>query len=485
MIAWTIAGSDSGGGAGIQADLKTFHSLGVHGCSVITALTAQNTRAVNLVEYPSAAMIEAQIETLAVDLPPKALKIGMLGNAAITRTVAAFLPGLQCFSVCDPVMLAASGASLMEPETKEAFIEHLLPVADLVTPNLPEAEALCGMSLDCEGGIPDAAARILAIGARSVLIKGGHGSGELSRDYWTDGREGFWLTGPRLPSKNTHGTGCTLSSAIAACIALGYELRDALVIAKSFVTQGIRQGRALGEGPGPVFQGGWPEDETDLPWLTAHADEGEDRPHFPTCGPEPLGFYPIVDRVSWLARLLPLGVTTVQLRIKDLEGAALAGEIREAIRLAREAGARLFINDYWRLAMEHGAYGVHLGQEDLAAADVRALAGAGLRLGVSTHCYGEVARALAVRPSYMAVGPIFPTTSKVMVFEPQGLANLRRWRRTLSYPLVAIGGISLERGPQVMAAGADGIAVITAVTKAVDPEAATRAWLALFRNHTR
>ena len=478
MIVWTIAGSDSGGGAGIQADLKTMHGLGAHPCTVITALTAQNTRGVSAAIYVTPDMIKAQLEALAADLPPKAIKTGMLGDAATIRVVSDWLADRETFLVCDPVLVATSGDSLMEDDAREVLISRLFPRVDLLTPNLPEAEALTGKTIASEAEMVDAANCLLAMGVRSVLIKGGHGSTEWCRDYWSDGQQHFFLSTPRLDSNHTHGSGCTLSAAITACIGMGYDPEDALVIGKAFVTQAIREARPVGTGNGPVLQAGWPEHARDMPMLSPVCRE--DRPAFPDCGPEPLGFYPIVDRASWLERLLPCGVRTCQLRIKDLEGEALEQEICRAIELARHHEARLFINDYWELAIRHGAYGVHLGQEDLVIADIEAILDAGLRLGVSTHSYGELARALAVRPSYLALGPIYETTTKVMRFGPQGLERLARWRRLWEGPLVAIGGLTLARAPGVQGTGADSLSVITAITHAEHPEQEAEKWLALF-----
>ncbi|CAM2067364.1 thiamine phosphate synthase [Sulfidibacter corallicola] len=479
-VCWTIAGSDSGGGAGIQADLKTFFALGVHGCSVITALTAQNTRGVAAVALTEPSMLDYQWQALVEDLPAAAIKLGMLGDAAVIRAVAERLNQTDAFVVLDPVMVATSGSSLMAPEARSVMVETLFPRADLITPNLPEAEALLGRRLRTPAQVEHAAVQLRALGARAVLIKGGHGDAPFSQDHFSDGTASFWLTGPRIETPHTHGSGCTLSAAIAAAVALGYELADALVIGKAFITAAIRDARPQGSGPGPVLQGAWPEREADLPWMTSDAESGRNRLRFPDCGPRQLGFYPIVDRVAWMKRLLPLGVSTIQLRIKDLTGAALENEIHRAVELSKHYNCRLFVNDYWELALRFDAYGVHLGQEDLPHADLARLCKAGLRLGVSTHCYYEVARALAVHPSYMAIGPVFSTQTKVMRFAPQGLAALARWRRSLGFPLVAIGGIKLNHVDRVLAAGADSIAVITAITEAEDPEGAARQWLQCF-----
>ncbi len=202
---------------------------------------------------------------------------------------------------------------------------------------------------------------------------------------------------------------------------------------------------------------------------------------FLDCGLAPLGLYPVVDSHEWIARLLPLGVSTIQLRIKDKTGSALESEIKASIALSEQYKARLFINDYWDLAIEHGAYGVHLGQEDLDFANLEKIHGAGLRLGVSTHSFEEIHRALAMQPSYLAFGPIFPTTSKAMRFAPQGIAQLEYWCRKLSYPVVAIGGIHVERLPAVWASGVSGVALISAITQAEDPMAMTQELLELVK----
>lgn len=196
-----------------------------------------------------------------------------------------------------------------------------------------------------------------------------------------------------------------------------------------------------------------------------------------------LGLYPVVDSVLWIERLLAAGVTTIQLRIKDLEDTQGELDIAAAIELGKRYQARLFINDYWRLAIKHGAYGVHLGQEDLATADLAAIQQAGLRLGVSTHDEHELAIAKTVRPSYIAIGHIFPTQTKQMPSSPQGLAVLKqRVDNTADYPTVAIGGISIERVPAVLATGVGSVAVVSAITKAANWQRATTQLLHLIES---
>ena len=190
----------------------------------------------------------------------------------------------------------------------------------------------------------------------------------------------------------------------------------------------------------------------------------------------PIGFYPVVPTAAWVERLLRWGVRTIQLRAKtaDHSAEALEREVRAAVDAGRAVpGVQVFINDHWQLALEAGAYGVHLGQEDLDTADIEALRRAGMRLGLSTHTPAELARAHAVQPSYLAIGPIYPTTLKVMPYEPVGLERLKAWAfQAAPYPVVAIGGISLERMPGVMACGVHGVAVVSAVTLAADPKQA-------------
>lgn len=474
-VAWTIAGSDSGGGAGIQADLKAMQALGVHGCSAITALTAQNTQGVQRIEHASPGMIEAQLLSLQQDLPPAAIKIGMLGSTAAIKTVAEFLKQRDTYVVCDPVMVATRGGALLEPTALGALRDDLLPRVDLLTPNLPEAAALVSRKLDSPEEVEDVARELLRLGVKSVLIKGGHGSGPLCQDFWTNGSEQAWLSSPRWDVVHSHGGGCTLSSAIAAGVARGLPELDAIALAKAYTNRGLRSARKIGQGRGPIGQGGWPDDPADLPWITEHAGQALDRIAFPPLDPG-FALYPIVDRAERVERLLELGVTLVQLRAKDLDGAALEAEVTRAVQAGRRAGARVFINDAWELALRHGAYGVHLGQDDLPLANLDVLARAGLRLGISTHSYAEVARALAVVPSYVALGTLYESPSKTFAHAPLGLEAFARIRKLIPVPVVAIGGITLERAPDVRRAGADAVAVISDLTQAPDIAARVAAW---------
>jgi len=201
---------------------------------------------------------------------------------------------------------------------------------------------------------------------------------------------------------------------------------------------------------------------------------------FPDCGAEPLGLYPIVERLEWVERLLEHGVTTLQLRMKHQPEELRRIEVPQAIERAAEHQARLFINDEWQLALDHGAYGVHLGQDDLPGADLEALRAAGLRLGVSTHSAEEIAIANAVEPSYIAIGTVFKTTSKVMTWEPLGLDGFEELVALCKVPVVAIGGITRERAPALIERGANGTAVITAIRESDDLAADIAAWQGLW-----
>jgi len=262
-IAVTIAGSDSGGGAGIQADLKTFSALGVYGASVITALTAQNTKGVTAIHDVPPDFVTAQIDAVFSDLKVNAVKIGMLSRPAVIEAVAAGLDKYaQRAVVLDPVMVATSGDLLIVDEAVAVLREVLIPRVAIITPNLPEAARLLGEPVaEDRAGMEAQAARLIEQGARAVLLKGGHGSGPESADFLMTPVVGRWLAAPRIDTKNTHGTGCTISSAIAAGLARGRHLEAAVIAAKEYVTAAIAAADRLqiGEGHGPVhhFHAWW------------------------------------------------------------------------------------------------------------------------------------------------------------------------------------------------------------------------------------
>lgn len=488
-IVWTIAGSDSGGGAGVQADLQAINNLGGHGCSVMTAVTAQNTRGVSAIEPVSAHLVREQIESLSCDLAPRAVKTGMLYNADITRLVAEKMRSISSPLVLDPVMIASSGDTLMHNDFIDVLFEQLIPQATVITPNLIETELLSGVkfsskeSYQLDSEIEHAARKLVFMGAKAVVIKGGDrpDSTGFSQDYFFDGVKGFWLTSKRFGSETYHGTGCSFAAAIACALGNGHSLCDALVIAKTYINQAIESAYKMGAGAHNLAHSAFNPRQDYFPWITNKASEGRNRPEFASCIENlPLGFYPIVDNIELFEKLLQLGVRTIQLRIKNQPQDILEAHIKRAVILTNKTNCRFFLNDYWKLAIKYGAYGVHLGQEDLVEADINAIADAGLKLGVSTHCHEEVARALAVRPSYMAIGPVFATTTKKMTFAPQGVDGFLYWRNILDYPLVAIGGMFLHNASTLIEAGADSIAVVRDIACKGDLQNKVESWLAKF-----
>ena len=262
-IALTIAGSDSGGGAGIQADLKTFSASGVYGASVVTALTAQNTRAVTRVAPAGPEMIAAQMAAVFDDLRVDAVKLGMIGDAAAIETVAAGLAGRDMPVVLDPVMVAKSGDRLLPEDAIEALKINLLPRAFLLTPNLPEAAALLGCApAETPEQMAEQGRALSERGAQAVLMKGGHGNGPDCIDLLIEEGRTTRLTAPRRDTQNTHGTGCTLSAAIAAALAQGHDLATAVSRAHAYLQGALAAADALGvgQGHGPVhhFHAVWP-----------------------------------------------------------------------------------------------------------------------------------------------------------------------------------------------------------------------------------
>ena len=251
--ALTIAGSDSGGGAGIQADLKTFAALGVYGTSAITAVTAQNTIGVAAIFALSSDLVIAQIEAVASDIQVHATKTGMLATSAIAEAVAATIEELDLPNVVvDPVMVAKSGDRLLDDEGVRTLCTELLPHALVVTPNIPEAEILSGRRIASTDDAREAARRIHGMGPSAVIVKGGHAASDDIVDLLFDGERFIELRTARVPTRHTHGTGCTFASAIAANLALGHSLADATAGAQAYVVGAIRHGLSIGKGHGPL-----------------------------------------------------------------------------------------------------------------------------------------------------------------------------------------------------------------------------------------
>ena len=512
-LVWTIAGTDSGGGAGIHADTRAFDAFEVHGACAVAAVTAQHSCAVDSVAPVAPAMLDAQLAALAADMPPDAIKTGLLASVENLRVVVAWVKRLRAGGrpvplVVDPVFGATTGASFSDDALRAAYRDELLPLATLATPNLVEARTLAGVApADVRPRDIDARTRETAslarvwrgFGVDAVVITGGdvepeappprpYEGGDYGRERygipaaalasdWLDSDHGLpcrgWLALPRIAAPHHHGTGCAFASAAAAALAHGFVAADAVVLAKMATAEALRHGWAAGAGAGPVGpRAGFARRLANLPTLA------EDRPArttlpFTAMPPTARGLYAIVDSSDWVARVAAAGVRLIQLRIKDASPYTLVHEIRAALAYAGDAGATLIVNDHWQLALELGAHGVHLGQDDLAGVDIPALRKAGMLLGVSTHSYWEVCRARALLPSYIACGPIHATQLKKMPWAPQGEGNVAYWSSLVApTPIVAIGGMDADRAYAAMVAGASSVAVVGAITRSADPEAA-------------
>jgi hydroxymethylpyrimidine/phosphomethylpyrimidine kinase len=249
--ALTIAGSDPSGGAGIQADLKTFHQFGVYGEAAITLLTVQNSRRLSRVHVLPAELVREQIVAVLEDIPPKAAKTGALGSAEVVEMVAEMAESFAFPLVVDPVLIGTQGSRLLEEDAVRAFAERLIPRAAVVTPNIPEAEALTGLRIVTAEDVRRAAVRLHELGARAVIVKGGHAQGDPT-DVLFDGAAFHEFSSTRIETPHTHGTGCTHSAALTACLALGMSLTDAAARAKRFVHAAILSNPGLGGGRGPV-----------------------------------------------------------------------------------------------------------------------------------------------------------------------------------------------------------------------------------------
>jgi hydroxymethylpyrimidine kinase/phosphomethylpyrimidine kinase/thiamine-phosphate diphosphorylase len=479
-VVWCIAGTDSSGGAGLSADQRAVEAFeGVHFCGIVAAVTAQNSRAVAQVTPMPVALLDAQLQALAQDMPPTVLKTGLLGGPEQVRCVAVWVdrlraehPGLAL--VVDPVLAASSGAVFADEATLAAYREWLLPRATLVTPNQHEASLLLGNAAR-QRDVPALGRALREAGAQAVCVTGGdsdHGAGSLVLDWLDSAHARGWLALPRIDTRHTHGTGCTFASSAAAALAQGFVPADAVVLAKMATAQALRHGHAAGAGAGQVGSArGFHAEPALLPQMS-----WDEAPAFAPMPPAtarsalPLGLYAIVDSAEQARAVLAAGVRTMQLRIKQPDHAdtawwaRLQSAVRSTAQACRAAGARLFVNDHWVLAIEVGAHGVHLGQEDLQAlgdADRAALAASGLALGVSSHSLWELARARSLAPAYIACGPVWPTLTKAMPWVPQGLDNLRWWCAMAGVPVVAIGGVlSPAQITQAAACGADGVCVV-------------------------
>lgn len=487
VTALTIAGSDPSGGAGMQADLKTFSALGVYGATAITAVTVQNTQSVKYVHTLPPQVVYDQIVGVMEDLCVDAVKIGMVNDAdtldAIVRALSERKPK---FLVVDPVMVSTSGCALMQPDALAIMKERLLPMADLVTPNLPEAWTLAGT----DTLVDEAAQKILELGVKALLIKGGHAEGKTKTDYLYMNNGGgvkrVEFTSETVETKNTHGTGCTLSSAIAAFAARDCGLEDAVRKAKAYLTGALKAGAdvVVGKGHGPVCHFFKP--------ASGQADKPADCLQVVTdCNPSNLVC--LSTRLSSAVNLqfithftekysyvdsamiaLEGGCRWIQLRMKDADEAEIERVARLILPECRRRGAVFVIDDHVDLALRVGADGVHLGKNDMPVSEARRLAGADFIIGGTANTFEDVQRLAAQGADYIGCGPFRFTTTKKKLAPMLGIEGYKRIlsqmkRCGIALPLVAIGGITCGDIPQLMATGVSGIALSGSVLRAENP----------------
>lgn len=495
-VVWCVGESDSSAHAGLQADLHTGQDLGCHVQTIVTCITGQNSKEVRSVEAVSLAMFDEQWQTLLDDVPPDAIKVSLLPSIEIVKACSIWLRRIKAdfpnvLVVFDPVMAASSelGDRLQQDSVGTYLLESLLPYVDVITPNLMDFERLTGLSaqqsvVDIQGQL----AAYLSSSKCAWLLKSGQLDSEQATDWLVNRDSIVGFACQRLVVHNPRGTGCTLSTALAGFIAHGYDLLDAMTMAQAYITGVLKAGVQIGKGIGSLGRPGWPLQIENLPAIVSSNmnTKAPTKLPFAKMDLKKMGLYPVVDSVDWLERVLKQGVKIAQLRIKDPDDADLESKIQQAITLGKEYDAQVFINDYWQQAIVFGAYGVHLGQEDLDVADLEKIQAAGLRLGISTHGYYEIARAQSIQPSYIALGHIYPTQTKNMPSQPQGLTRLTHYATLLkgAFPTVAIGGINAERLPAVAKTGVDSVALVTAITKADEPELATRSLMMSFEQHS-
>lgn len=497
-IVWSIAASDSGGGAGIQADNLTIHDLGGHACNLVTGITAQNSIAVYSIAATSAQMLSAQLNCLSTDMPPRVIKIGVLVNhqqvQLLTTWLRCELPVLErklghtIPVIWDPVMLASTGQTLTNSDNAPTVDDYLQlgRQVTLITPNYQEINYLLSTQTASQSIVSakDLVNLLVQIVKTNVLLTGGDQSGQQAIDWLytynvehTSTRHQQQFIGfcsNKIDTPHNHGTGCTLTSAIATSMALGHAMLDAICIAKAYVNQGLSAGYSVGKGAGVLAHKGWPSQLEYFPDIIL--------PQYPNLTvakklafaavKTPLQVYPVTQSLTVLEQVLKAGALTAQLRIKQPKNTCqLELDIQQAISLGRQYNAQVFINDHWKLAIKHGAFGVHLGQEDMLEVELEQISMAGLALGLSSHGYFEMLLIQQVNPSYLAVGHIFPTPTKSMPSQPQGLLKLTRYCTLLKgkLPLVAIGGIDAENLSQLAQTQVDDIAVVRAVEQADDP----------------
>lgn len=468
-IIWTIASLAARDNAATQADINTINALGGRGYHVSSQLLSD-------------AEFSAELVILAAAPMPSAVKIGAIATTSHVEILAEFLQAYkqqhpQLSVIYEPLSILLFDMATADTVLINTIKTRLLPLVDVLI--VSQVALLSQSAAELFSAIKQAINTLFHFGvkgvcAKAIAINGDDGQQAITLDIYADLQREVLLSSLTTGIEKDHHSGI-FSSVLATVIAQDYPIDDALVVARAYLNQ---------------TADAWPTDRSYFPQVVLPNTVLGDQLglvqqmqlayDFAPCDTNRLGLYPVVDTVEWLEKVLQQGVKTLQLRIKDKPPAEVVDDIKAAVALGRQYQSRLFINDYWQLAIEYGAYGVHLGQEDMQIADFVAIKQAGLKLGLSTHGYYEILRAHQIKPSYIALGHIYPTVTKDMPSKPQGLLRLQRYADLMQdYPLVAIGGISIERAPQVAATGVGSVAVVTAITRADDYKQAIADLLAI------
>lgn len=476
--ALTIAGSDSGGGAGIQADLKTFSALGVYGSSVITALTAQNTEGVADALGVTPEFVAKQFDAVWNDIGADAVKTGMLFDADIIEMLA---DKLKYYSppwlIVDPVMVATSGDRLLSSDGEGALRDKLLPLADFITPNQDEAEVICGYTLDSEKKIKKSLTDIYKMGVKNIILTGVQKDGN-SIDYYYNGFDLLQFQAPFINTSNTHGTGCSYSAALTAFLARGFSNTLAISKAKDYINCGLYYANSIGRGSGPLnhmsaFFPGRIEDEK-IKSIRSQIFQPLSsllERHFPLLNVIVGG--PLCadqDYSSLTRKLIKAGTRLIQFREKSGDTRDLIETARIICSVCHEEGALFVVNDRVDIAMACGADGVHLGQGDMDLITARSMMGPEKIIGISAGNVEEAIAAQAKKADYIGVGPAYHTDSKDCNVLPGGPQLIKEIADQVDIPILAIGGVTPENTQPLLAAGALGVSVISAVLASSCPE---------------
>ncbi|WP_221798017.1 thiamine phosphate synthase [Oceanobacter mangrovi] len=502
-LVWSLTASDTAAGAGMQADVAVANRLGVQCQCVVLAITAQNHLGMQASWLVPLEQVQAQWQALRADGWPAVIRLGWLPeDAALFEWLLTVLADCPAQIVWDPVLKATavnpagagtsdSGAAGL-PEQMPGLRRRLLALVDIITPNESEARWLVGWG---QTGQPlplaEVADQLHKLGPSTVVITGGdsetpaqgysdtgmplvqdwvfHYPAEDCQQPEQQALSRFVIEHPRLEIA-AHGSGCHFTAALAATLAKGERLYDSLLQAVNLASASLAAATRRPADYHNCFATAGPAlTQAGIRVQPLRLETQPEEPEtvvMPLVFPKldrPLGMYGLVDNLDWLQQLLALGVDTLQWRVKQ-QGTDYRAETAAAIRLCEAAGVPLYINDDWQLALELNAWGVHLGQEDLATADLPALAAAGICLGISTHTEWEIIRARSLKPSYIAFGPVFPPLSKRLKYPPLGVARLSRWvAENSDFPLTCIGGITEQNAGVVLDSGINSVAIVTAL----------------------